>query len=153
MSAFFNYAYTVPFPKDSKISWAQAFEALRHKAREPMAFVPAIASCNVLEENDKYIKRQVALKSGLEMTEDIDLYAPSLVTFKSKTGTFVTNLISENAEGERFLTFTFFMPLQGIEAGSEAEATKRKEMEEICKGAVAQSLKVTLEMFEEGKLN
>ncbi|KDN47909.1 hypothetical protein RSAG8_03329, partial [Rhizoctonia solani AG-8 WAC10335] len=153
MTAFFNYAYTVSFPKDSKISWAQAFEALRHKARAPMPFIPVIASCEVLEENAEHIKRHVALKDGSEMTEDIDLYAPSLVTFKSKTGTFVTNLISENAEGERFLTFTFFMPLQGIEAGSEAEATKRKEMEEVCKGAVAQSLKVTLEMFEEGKLN
>ncbi|CAE7187064.1 unnamed protein product [Rhizoctonia solani] len=153
MSAFFNYAYTVPFPKDSEISWAQAFEALRHKAREPMAFVPAIASCNVLEENEKYIKRHVALNNGLEMTEDIDLYAPSLVTFKSNTGAFVTNLISESAEGDRFLTFTFFMPFPGIEAGSEAEASKRKEMEDICKGAVEQSLKTTLEMFEQGKLN
>ncbi|CAE6418148.1 hypothetical protein ACGC1H_005110 [Rhizoctonia solani] len=153
MSTIFNYAYTVPFPKGSKISWAQAFEALRHKARAPMPFIPVIASCEVLEENAKYIKRRVALKSGVEMTEDIDLYAPSLVTFKSNTGTFVTNLISENAEGERFLTFTFSMPLPGVEAGSEAEATKKKEMEGACRGAVAQSLNVTLEMFEEGKLN
>ncbi|CAE6412377.1 unnamed protein product [Rhizoctonia solani] len=153
MSAFFSYAYTVPFPKDSKISSAQAFEALRHKAREPMAFVPVIASCEVLEENTTYIKRHVALKTGVEMIEDIDLYAPSLVTFKSNTGTFITNLISENAEGERFLTFTFFVPLPGIEAGSEAEEVRRKEMAEASKGAVAQSLKVTLEMFEEGKLN
>ncbi|KAF8756423.1 CMGC MAPK ERK protein kinase [Rhizoctonia solani] len=130
-----------------------AFEALRHKAREPMAFVPVIASCEVLEENSKYIKRKVALKTGLEMTEDIDLYAPSLITFKSNTGAFVTNLISENAEGERFLTFTFLMPLPGVEPGSEAEATRKKEMKEASKGAVAQSLKVTLEMFEEGKLN
>jgi hypothetical protein len=80
MSSFFNYAYTAPFPKDSKISSEQAFEALRHKAREPMSFVPVIASCNVLEENPKYIKRKVALKTGLEMTEDVDLYAPSLVS-------------------------------------------------------------------------
>ncbi|KAF8706762.1 protein kinase superfamily, partial [Rhizoctonia solani] len=130
-----------------------AFEALRHKAREPMAFVPVIASCEVLEENSKYIKRKVALKTGLEMTEDIDLYAPSLITFKSNTGAFVTNLISENAEGERFLTFTFLMPLPGVEPGSEAEATRKKEMKEASKGAVAQSLKVTLDMFGEGKLN
>ncbi|EUC62372.1 kinase domain protein [Rhizoctonia solani AG-3 Rhs1AP] len=118
-----------------------------------MPFVPVIVSCEVLEENTKYIKRRVALKNGAEMTEDIDLYAPSLATFKSNTGSFVTNLISENAEGERFLTFTFSMPLQGVEVGSEAEVAKGKEMQEACKGAVAQSLKVTLEMFEQGKLN
>ncbi|CAE6473100.1 unnamed protein product [Rhizoctonia solani] len=145
----FNYAYTVPFPKDSKISWAQAFEAMRHKARAPMAFVPIIASCEVLEENSKYIKRKVVMKNGAEMTEDIDLYAPTLVTFKSNTGVFVTNLISENAEGERFLTFTFTMPLQG----NKPEAEEKKEMEGMFKGAVTQSLKATLEMFEEGKLN
>ncbi|CAE6436398.1 unnamed protein product [Rhizoctonia solani] len=152
MSAFFNYAYTIPFPKDSKISWTQAFEALRHKARAPMDFVP-IASCEVLEENPKYIKRRVVLKNGAEMTEDIDLYAPSLVTFKGHTGSMITNLISENASGERFLTFTFFLPLPGVEPGSDAEATKKKEMQEIVRGAVEKSLKVTLEMFEEGKLN
>ncbi|GAB1523447.1 mitogen activated protein kinase 2 [Rhizoctonia solani] len=143
----------VPSPVVDDPSADLAFEALRHKAREPMAFVPVIASCEVLEENSKYIKRKVALKTGLEMTEDIDLYAPSLITFKSNTGAFVTNLISENAEGERFLTFTFLMPLPGVEPGSEAEATRKKEMKEASKGAVAQSLKVTLEMFEEGKLN
>ncbi|QRW25313.1 mitogen activated protein kinase [Rhizoctonia solani] len=92
----------VPSPVVDDPSADLAFEALRHKAREPMAFVPVIASCEVLEENSKYIKRKVALKTGLEMTEDIDLYAPSLITFKSNTGAFVTNLISENAEGERF---------------------------------------------------
>ncbi|CAE6365231.1 unnamed protein product [Rhizoctonia solani] len=151
--SFFNYAYTVPFPKDSKISWAQAFEALRHKARDATPFVSAVASCEVLEETPKYIKRKVALKTGLEMIEEIDLYAPSLVTFKSNTGVFITNLISENAEGERFLTFTFLFPLPGVELGSEAEATRKKEMKEASKGTVAQTLKVTLEMFEEGKLN
>ncbi|CAE6371992.1 unnamed protein product [Rhizoctonia solani] len=152
MSSFFSYAYTVPFPKDSKISRAQAFEALRHKARAPMDFVP-ITSCEVLEENPKYIKRKVALKNGQTMTEDIDLYAPSLVTFKGDSGSFITNLISENAEGERFLTFTFFMPLPGIEPASDAEVEKKKEMHEMSKGAVTQTLKVTLKMFEEGKLH
>ncbi|KAJ1306012.1 hypothetical protein OPQ81_010727 [Rhizoctonia solani] len=149
----FNYAYTVPFPRDSKISQAQAFKALRHKVVEPMPFVPVIASCDVLEESPTYIKRKVALKTGLEMTEDVDLYAPSIVTFKSNTGAFITNLISENAEGTLLLTFTFSMPLPGIEPGSEAEESRKKEMEEASKGAVAQSLKATLQMFEEGKLN
>ncbi|CAE6470924.1 unnamed protein product [Rhizoctonia solani] len=153
MSAFFSYAYSAPFPKDSKLSWDQAFEALRHKARAPMPFVPVIASCEVLEDKPNYIKRKVALKNGSQMTEDIDLYAPSLVTFKSDTGSFITNLISENAEGERFLTFTFFMPFPGVEAGSEEEAVKRKEMEGAAKGAVLQSLKVTLEMFEKKELD
>ncbi|KAF8708218.1 hypothetical protein RHS03_03481, partial [Rhizoctonia solani] len=152
MSSVFSYTYTVSFPKDSKISLAQAFEALRYKARAPMAFV-AIASCEVLEENPKYIKRKVAMKNGMEMTEDIDLYAPSLVTFKGDSDSLITNLISENADGERFLTFTFFMPLPGIEPGSNAEVEKKKELRELVIAGVTQTLEVTLKMFEEGKLN
>ncbi|QRW25264.1 hypothetical protein RhiXN_07213 [Rhizoctonia solani] len=54
----------------------EAFEALRHKARDATPFVSAVASCEVLEETPKYIKRKVALKTGLEMIEEIDLYAP-----------------------------------------------------------------------------
>ncbi|EUC64825.1 kinase domain protein [Rhizoctonia solani AG-3 Rhs1AP] len=151
--SIFSYAYSVPFPKDSKITWSQAFEALRYKARAPMAFVPAIASAEVLEENPTYIKRKTGMKSGVEMIEDINLYAPSSATFKSDTGQLVTNLISENAEGARFLTFTFYMPFPDVEPGSEAEVTKKRKMEGACKGAVAQSLKAMLEMFEEGRLN
>ncbi|KAG8734727.1 hypothetical protein FRC11_003733 [Ceratobasidium sp. 423] len=118
-----------------------------------MAFASRIASAEVLEENPKYIKRKTILKDGDEMMEDIDLYAPSLVTFKANTGLFITNLISENSDGDLFLTFTFSLPLPGIEPGSEAEVAKKKELEEGCKVPVAQTLKIMLEMFEEGKLN
>ncbi|CAE6335315.1 hypothetical protein BN14_10160 [Rhizoctonia solani AG-1 IB] len=152
MSASFNYAYTVPFPSDVNISWDQAFEGLRQKARAPMDFVP-VASCEVLEESSKYIKRKVVLNNGDRMTEDIDLYAPSLVTFKGDSGSFITNLISENAKGERLLTFTFSIPIPGVEPGSNAEDEKMKEMHELFTGAVTQTMKVILKRFEEGKLN
>lgn len=75
----FNFAYTVPFPKDSKITWAQAFEGLRFKARDPLRFVPLIAACEVYEETPTYIKRKVSLKTGTEMVEDVSLHEPSLV--------------------------------------------------------------------------
>ncbi|CAE6527962.1 unnamed protein product [Rhizoctonia solani] len=153
MSSIFNYAYTVPFPKGSKITSAQAFEVLRSKARAPMAFVPAIASVEVLEENPTYIKRKIGLKNGDEVTEDIDLYAPTLATFKADKGQYITNLISENPEGDLCLTFTFSLPLPGVEPGSEAEAAKKKELEESFKVPVTLTLKIMLEMFEEGKLN
>jgi hypothetical protein len=79
MSVIFNYAYTTAFPKDSKITWAQAFEGLRYKAAAPMTFVPAIAAAEVLEQNSGYIKRDTTLKTGDKFLEDIHLYAPSLV--------------------------------------------------------------------------
>jgi hypothetical protein len=75
------------------------------------------------------------------------------VTFKSNTGMFITNLISEDSNGDLFMTFTFSMPLPGIEPGSEAEITKKKELKEGTPEAVRQSLKATLKLFEEGKLH
>ncbi|CAE6434153.1 hypothetical protein BN14_09538 [Rhizoctonia solani AG-1 IB] len=153
MSVIFNYAYTTAFPKDSKITWAQAFEGLRYKAAAPMTFVPAIAAAEVLEQNSGYIKRDTTLKTGDKFLEDIHLYAPSLVTFKANTGQLVTNLISENAQGELLLTFTFHIPIPDVEPGSNDAQSKLKDMENNAKGAVLQSMKTILTMFEEGKLN
>ena len=76
----FSFAYTVPFPKDSKITQEQAFEGLRIKARSPMRFVPMITECEVLEETPTTLKRKATTKSGASTVEDIDLYAPSLVS-------------------------------------------------------------------------
>ncbi|KAG8742317.1 hypothetical protein FRC10_001676 [Ceratobasidium sp. 414] len=152
--AFYNFAYTAPFPVDTKITQEQAFEALRVKCREPMKFVPVIVGCEVLEETPIFIKRKATMSDGKVMAEDIDLYAPTLVTFKADTGAYVTNLISENAEGNLLLTFTFSFPVPGhLKAGSEGETVWKKGVFEMAKGAVGNSLKTTLEMFEAGKLN
>ncbi|GAB1527988.1 kinase domain protein [Rhizoctonia solani] len=153
MSFIFSYAYTTPFPKGSKITWAEAFEALRYKAAAPMSFVPAIAAAEVLEQNAEYIKRKTTMKTGVQMLEDIHLYAPSLVTFKADNGQLVTNLISENAQGELLMTFTFHIPFPDTKSGSEAAEAKLKEMKELAKGAVLQSMKTTLAMSQEGKFN
>ncbi|KAG9124630.1 hypothetical protein FRC07_010856 [Ceratobasidium sp. 392] len=152
--AVYNFAYTVPFPKDSKITKEQAFEALRIKSRAPMKFVPVIVACDVLEETSTFIKRQATMKDGKVMVEDIDLYAPALVAFKSNIGSFVTNLISETADGGLFLTFTFSFPIpEHIKSSSEEETEWKRGMFDASKGAVGGSVKVTLELLDEGKLN
>jgi hexokinase len=76
------------------------------------------------------------------------------VTFKADTGSYVTNLISETAEGSMLLTFTFSFPLpKDLTPGSEAEAAKKKEIYEMAGGAVGGSLRTMLEVFETGTLN
>jgi hypothetical protein len=79
----YNFAYTVAFPSDTKITKEQAFEALRIKCREPMRFVPVIVACEVLEETPTFIKRKATTKDGKVMIEDMDLYPPSLVCLVS----------------------------------------------------------------------
>lgn len=75
----FNFAFTAPFPKGATITPAQAFEALRIKAREPARFIPAIEACEVLEETPTYLKRKATIKGKGEIVEDVYLYAPALV--------------------------------------------------------------------------
>ncbi|KAG9094968.1 hypothetical protein FRC06_010294 [Ceratobasidium sp. 370] len=143
-------------PEDSKITREQVFEALRAKARAPVKFIPAFASCEVFEETPTFIKRKVITKSGKTMLEDIDLYAPSWVTFKADNGQSVTNLISETSTGALLLTFTFSVPnLSGEIPGEkdESESVKQGKFREIAKEAVHNSMRVILEMVVEGKLN
>ena len=149
----YHYAYTASFPKDSKITWDQAFEALRVKARAPGKFVAAIAQCDVLEETPTTLKRKVALKNGAEMVEDVVFYKPTLVEFKSNTGVQVNNILAKDSDDNLCMTFTFVWPLPDIEPGSEAEATRHAAFKAGGKEAVEQSIKVTLELLEEGKLN
>ncbi|KAG9124631.1 hypothetical protein FRC07_010857 [Ceratobasidium sp. 392] len=151
--AFHNFVYTAPFPKDTKITKEQVFEALRHKARDPVKFVPVIVASEVLEETPTFIKRRMTTRDGNTIIEDIDLYHPSFVTFKGSNGALVINSIAEDNEGHMSLTFSFSFPIPGNPApGSEEENTKKGELYKIGKDAVDKSVVTTLEMFEAGKL-
>lgn len=74
-----NFAYTIPFPKDTKVTQEQAFEALRIKCREPMKFVPMFVACEVLEETPTTMKRKATTTTGEVLLEDMELYKPTLV--------------------------------------------------------------------------
>ncbi|KAG9095648.1 hypothetical protein FS749_010036 [Ceratobasidium sp. UAMH 11750] len=151
--SFYNFVYTAPFPKDTKITKAQVFEALRVKTRDPVKFIPAIVGSEVLEETPTSIKRTMTTRDGATITGDIDLYAPSFVTFKGSNGSFVINSIAEDDEGHMSLTFLFSFPIpKDIEPGSEEEAAKKQEFYKLGKEAVHKGVATTLEMFEAGKL-
>lgn len=78
-----NFAYTVPFPKDSKITQEQAFNALRIKAREPTKFVPIIVESHVLEEKPNGLKRKSTMRNGDVLVEDVSIHAPCAVRVDS----------------------------------------------------------------------
>ncbi|QRV81027.1 hypothetical protein RhiJN_09042 [Ceratobasidium sp. AG-Ba] len=144
----FNYAYSVPFPKDCKIATEQAFEALRAKSRDPRRFISGFSSAQVLEETPRYIKRKEALaRNGLVQVEDLDLYPPTLVVFKADTGSVVTNVISKTAAGDRFLSFTFDMKEMSLVAENREEGIIK------AKATVEGSMKAISEMFDNGELN
>ncbi|QRV80915.1 kinase domain protein [Ceratobasidium sp. AG-Ba] len=144
----FNFAYTVPFPKDSKLTMKQVFEALRVKCREPTKFVGAFSACEVLEETPTYIKRRVTTTAGRVEVEEIDLYAPTMAVFKGEEGkSIITNIVSEAEDGSLFLTLTF-------EVKDGAWFAKGLEHAlALAKAGTHKSVEVTLEMLEKGELN
>ncbi|KAG8765051.1 hypothetical protein FRC12_007716 [Ceratobasidium sp. 428] len=150
---FYNFGYTAPFPKDTKITKEQAFEALRHKARDPVKFVPVIVGCELLEETPTFIKRTMTTRDGNTIEEYIDMYAPCFISFKGSNGAMVMNSIVEDKEGCMFLAFSFSFPvLKGLAPGSDEEAAKKQEWYKIGKDAVETSIVTTLEMLKAGEL-
>ena len=65
----------------------------------------------------------------------------------------VTNLISQNADGELLLTFTFaFGPRDGVlDEGPEAEATEAKQVASA-KEAVSHTIQVIRTLVESGEI-
>ncbi|KAF8608234.1 hypothetical protein BDV93DRAFT_603088 [Ceratobasidium sp. AG-I] len=149
---YFSFAYTVPFPKESKITQEQAFEGLRLKARAPTRFIPMITGCEVLDETPNTLKRKVTTKSGASTIENIEYYGPSLVLFKGEEGNLITNLISVVEGGSLLLTFTFSLKL-GEDGNVLGFGRPAEEMKQGANGAVEGTMKTLLELLEEGKLN
>ncbi|KAG8723997.1 hypothetical protein FRC09_000805 [Ceratobasidium sp. 395] len=101
----FNLAYTESFPEGTKITKEQIFEALRHKARNPSKFVPAIVGCEVLEETPTSIKSIVTAKNGTVIHEVITMYPPSFMMYQGDNGSTIINSIAEDKEGRLSLTY------------------------------------------------
>lgn len=60
-------AFTAPINPPSatpKLTRAQVWEGLVHKARDPVKYVPGIETCNVLEENADGLTREVTFRPG-----------------------------------------------------------------------------------------
>ncbi|KDN47908.1 hypothetical protein RSAG8_03328, partial [Rhizoctonia solani AG-8 WAC10335] len=68
-------------------------------------------------------------------------------------GTYITNVLSEDANGCLYLTFAFSMPIRSAVAGSEEEIAEKTSVRELAAGTAEKSLESILEMFGEGLLN
>lgn len=63
----FNFATTRPINPPSAspvLTKEQVFVGLKIKARDPIKFVPVIATCEVVKEDDAGLTRVVSLKPG-----------------------------------------------------------------------------------------
>ncbi|KAH7334708.1 hypothetical protein B0J17DRAFT_671237 [Rhizoctonia solani] len=118
-----------------------------------MKFVPVITACEMFEETPMSFKRKITLNTGDTAIEEGVFYAPSLVTLRGDIGGYITNVLSEDANGSLYLTFTFAMPLHSTVTGSGEEIAEKKWVRDLATGTSEKSLKSILKMFDGGLLN
>lgn len=63
------------------LSVEQVWEVLKIKCRSPQLFIPALASCTVLEENETGLSREIVFREGMgpsagKVTEDLTFFKP-----------------------------------------------------------------------------
>ena len=68
------------------LSIEQVWEVLKIKCHTPQLFIPAIASCTILEENEKGLSREIVLREGMgppggDITEDLTFFKPWKVQY------------------------------------------------------------------------
>ncbi|AII10773.1 SRPBCC family protein [Rhodococcus opacus] len=107
------------------------WDGLVMKAENPLPFVRSITECTVAERFDGGLVRDV-VHAGDQVREVVTFYPKKRVHFvrtRGKAKGTIDNEITFAKDGNLLLTFTFRIQIDGVEAGSEAEAEFAKHME------------------------
>ncbi|KAM0799765.1 hypothetical protein BDR22DRAFT_806865 [Usnea florida] len=141
------------------LTLAQVWEVMQIKARKPQLFVAPISACEVLEENESFLKRVATFTEGMgppggKITEDVDLRAPWKVDFRNlDSGGFISNLISQGKdETDLYLTYYFEWPYPKVEDGSEEAKKLSEQLWDTARKTVQHSIDVAREMKSKGEL-
>ncbi|EPS30784.1 hypothetical protein PDE_05736 [Penicillium oxalicum 114-2] len=162
MSTTNNLAYTAPVnPSHTtpQITASQLWNGLLLKSRSAQTFVGgAILSTTVLdesvnEEGNLVINREVVFRASPEkpVAEKVTAYEPCRVEFEQPNGSLISNVISEGAEGELYLTYAFKWMHLDMSDPEEVKMALEKE-KKMAREAVEGSLVAVRKLVEEGKL-
>lgn len=156
-------AYTAPInppSADPKLTLEQVWALLRRKVTNAEEFVPgAIKATEVVSEEKDALGRPVTtrivtfVEGDKKMQELVTEFYPMGEQFRRMDGSMVQNIVSQGAEGELYLTFTF--ELARSTAGiSDAEVDQMREKQQAgSKMAVEGTLKAMREMVADGRWN
>ncbi|KAI0785431.1 hypothetical protein BC629DRAFT_1517054 [Irpex lacteus] len=144
------FAFTAPINPPSatpKLTRAQVWEGLVHKARDPIKYVPGIETCKVLEENADGLTREVTFRPGTQgppgtVTEKVVFTKEVRADFEMVgRDTHIANIISDGeGESDLYLTFTFNWNVPGLVEGSLEAAERLEVMRNTAKTAVGKSI-------------
>ncbi|KAJ7274889.1 DUF1857-domain-containing protein [Mycena rebaudengoi] len=149
-SAFAATRSVNPLGAEPIITETQLWKGLEFKARNPVAFVPMIASSVVTSDNGKNIVRELRLKHAPDVvvTEEIEAHEAAIVYFELSIGTRVTNIISYGPDDELLLTFSFANGIPGV----PAEKPSANELNATVGKTVERAIELIRQMVKEGKL-
>lgn len=155
-----NIAYTAPINPPSAtpiLSYEQIWKGLQLKIRAGQDFVGgAIVGTDVISTSESQhghpitVREVVFREGGRRVQETCIAYEPMKVEFHQPDGSKVQNIISEGAQGELYMTYTF----EWLHPELDAEGlAKRKEQEwKIGKMAVEKTIEVMRAMVEDGRI-
>jgi hypothetical protein len=133
---------------------SQVWRGLVLKAENALPFVPKMTKCEVFEQGDNYLVRDVVFR-GDPATERVTFYPEQKVQFDRTAGNVlgsILNEIEEDGQGNLFLRFTFSLEKEGLPAGSPEEKEYAQQMEGDYLGAVQATLNAIRQWVKEGTL-
>lgn len=155
--------YTAPInppSADPKLTLEQVWALLRRKVTNAEDFVPvAIKATEVVSEEKDGLGRPVTtrivtfVEGDKRVQEVVTTLYPMMVQFRRTDGSMVQNIVTQGAEGELYMTYTFELvrPTAGV---SEAEVEEMRAKQQAgSKMAVEGTLKAMREMVLDGRLN
>ncbi|CAG8139343.1 unnamed protein product [Penicillium salamii] len=156
-----NLAYTAPINPTGtslRLHQNQIWTGLKLKIRSAETFVPnAISSTTVLSEstdpntgNEITVREVVFVESQRKAQETVEAFEPSRVIFKQQDGSTISNIISEDAHGELFMTYTFEWRHPDV-TDEENPALLKKE-KKMSRMAVEGTIAVLRRLVDTGKI-
>ncbi|KAL5324798.1 hypothetical protein ACEPPN_005916 [Leptodophora sp. 'Broadleaf-Isolate-01'] len=156
-----NIAFTAPLNPPGAtpiLKREQIWAGLLLKIRTAETFVPgAIQSTSVVSEstnpstqNPVTIREIVFREDQRKVKETVTAYEDCRVDFIQPNGSLISNVVSEGAEGELYMTYIFEWRHPGI-SEEELKALCQKE-KKMSKMAVEETITVLRELVNSGKL-
>ncbi|KXG53810.1 Protein of unknown function DUF1857 [Penicillium griseofulvum] len=161
MSSTNNVAFTAPINPPGAtpvITHEQVWTGLLLKIRSAETFVPgAIQSTKVISDSvdpstgNAVTVREVLFRETQKIAEEtVTAFKPTRVDFEQPNGSKISNVISQGAGGELYMTYIFEWRHPGVsEAELAALFEKEKKMSQM---AVEGTIKVLRQLVEEKKL-
>ena len=140
----YQLSRTVPVnePGAVYLSRHDVWTGLMMKAQNALPYVPQMQKCDVLEQGDGWLLRDILL-NNVPLRERVTFEPEKRVLFDRVGGVErgrIENIIGEDDQGNLTLTFAFGLTREGIPEGSEAEKKHFAPMEGAYFGAVAATL-------------